>query len=190
MDHFADIPTHSAKRHKSCRILSPSQNTLSDTQQYVTNTAKFCPPLKTYSQTLSNTSSILSNSVPQSIYTQYAVPRFRSDRALILGNCYHTTPSRAFSRLSPPSQPARPTCRAKRCPRHVQSSVRKSNGNDVHSARPVGLMDKVSASGAGDSRFESWTGHTFCSLAPSKFRCSFSSGVLRWFPGGCTFFRE
>ena len=190
MDHFADIPTHSAKRHKSCQILSPSQNTLSDTQQYVTNTAKFCPPLKTYSQTLSNTSSILSNSVPQTIYTQYAVPRFRSDRALILGNCYHTTPSRAFSRLSPPSQPARPTCRAKRCPRHVQSSVRKSNGNDVHSARPVGLMDKVSASGAGDSRFESWTGHTFCSLAPSKFRCSFSSGVLRWFPGGCTFFRE
>ena len=68
MDHFADIPTHSAKRHKSCQILSPSQNTLSDTQQYVTNTAKFCPPLKTYSQTLSNTSSILSNSVPK----QYA----------------------------------------------------------------------------------------------------------------------
>ena len=91
MDHFADIPTHSAKRHKSCRILSSSQNTLSDTQQYVTNTAKFCPPLKTYSQTLSNTSSILSNSVPQTIYTQYAVSRFRSDRALILGNCYHTT---------------------------------------------------------------------------------------------------
>ena len=26
-------------------------------------------------------------------------------------------------------------------------------------ARPVGLMDKVSASGAGDSRFESWAGH-------------------------------
>ena len=82
MDHFADIPTHSAKRHKSCRILSPSQNTLSDTQQYVTNTAKFCPPLKTYSQTLSNTSSILSNSVPQTINTQSAVSRFRSDRAL------------------------------------------------------------------------------------------------------------
>ena len=82
MDHFADIPTHSAKRHKSCQILSPSQNTLSDTQQYVTNTAKFCPPLKTYSQTLSNTSSILSNSVPQTINTQSAVSRFRSDRAL------------------------------------------------------------------------------------------------------------
>ena len=132
MDHFADIPTHSAKRHKSCQILSPSQNTLSDTQQYVTNTAKFCSPLKTTSQTPSNTStilsnsvpllkrplrhpvkrqqscqilsplkthsqtssqtsSILSNSVPQTIYTQYAVSRFRSDRALILGNCYHTT---------------------------------------------------------------------------------------------------
>ena len=27
--------------------------------------------------------------------------------------------------------------------------------------RPVGLMDKASASGAGDSRFESWAGHTF-----------------------------
>ena len=25
--------------------------------------------------------------------------------------------------------------------------------------RPVGLMDKASASGAGDSRFESWAGH-------------------------------
>ena len=24
---------------------------------------------------------------------------------------------------------------------------------------PVGLMDKASASGAGDSRFESWVGH-------------------------------
>ena len=24
---------------------------------------------------------------------------------------------------------------------------------------PVGLMDKASASGAGDSRFESWAGH-------------------------------
>ena len=48
MDHFADIPTHSAKRRKSCQILSPSQDTLSDTQQYVTNSAKFCPPLKTH----------------------------------------------------------------------------------------------------------------------------------------------
>ena len=27
------------------------------------------------------------------------------------------------------------------------------------SHRPVGLMDKASASGAGDSRFESWAGH-------------------------------
>ena len=26
---------------------------------------------------------------------------------------------------------------------------------------PVGLMDKASASGAGDSRFESWAGHLF-----------------------------
>ena len=26
---------------------------------------------------------------------------------------------------------------------------------------PVGLMDKASASGAGDSRFESWAGHYF-----------------------------
>ena len=26
-------------------------------------------------------------------------------------------------------------------------------------SRPVGLMDKASASGAGDSRFESWAGH-------------------------------
>lgn len=29
---------------------------------------------------------------------------------------------------------------------------------------PVGLMDKASASGAGDSRFESWAGHIFMNL--------------------------
>ena len=35
--------------------------------------------------------------------------------------------------------------------------------------RPVGLMDKASASGAGDSRLESWAGHFFkqrCVHAP------------------------
>ena len=35
--------------------------------------------------------------------------------------------------------------------------------------RPVGLMDKVSASGAGDSRLESWAGHFVkqrCAHAP------------------------
>ena len=34
--------------------------------------------------------------------------------------------------------------------------------------RPVGLMDKASASGAGDSRFESWAGHfcIMCARAP------------------------
>lgn len=32
----------------------------------------------------------------------------------------------------------------------------------VASQGPVGLMDKASASGAGDSRFESWAGHCFC----------------------------
>ena len=30
---------------------------------------------------------------------------------------------------------------------------------------PVGLMDKASASGAGDSKFESWAGHSRSSLA-------------------------
>ena len=30
----------------------------------------------------------------------------------------------------------------------------------VASRRSVGLMDKVSASGAGDSRFESWADHS------------------------------
>ena len=29
------------------------------------------------------------------------------------------------------------------------------------SSGPVGLMDKASASGAGDSRFESWAGHAY-----------------------------
>ena len=46
--------------------------------------------------------------------------------------------------------------------------------------RPVGLMDKASASGAGDSRFESWAGHTFCLPAPPEFTRSFPSDVLRW----------
>ena len=32
-----------------------------------------------------------------------------------------------------------------------------------HSRWPVGLMDKASASGAGDSRFESWAGHIIAS---------------------------
>ena len=35
-------------------------------------------------------------------------------------------------------------------------------GHEVNPWRwPVGLMDKASASGAGDSRFESWAGHAF-----------------------------
>ena len=33
--------------------------------------------------------------------------------------------------------------------------------DDLISAWPVGLMDKASASGAGDSKFESWAGHLF-----------------------------
>ena len=45
---------------------------------------------------------------------------------------------------------------------------------------PVGPMDKASASGAGDSRFESWAGHTFCLPAPSRFTRSFPCEVLRW----------
>ena len=32
---------------------------------------------------------------------------------------------------------------------------------------PVGLMDKVSASGAGDSRYESWAGQLICGVASS-----------------------
>ena len=35
----------------------------------------------------------------------------------------------------------------------MQEDPPKSNNG------PVGLMDKASASGAGDSRFESWAGH-------------------------------
>ena len=35
--------------------------------------------------------------------------------------------------------------------------------NDVN--WPVGLMDKASASGAGDSRFESWAGHLIPNFA-------------------------
>ena len=39
--------------------------------------------------------------------------------------------------------------------------------------RPVGLMDKASASGAGDSRFESWAGQKRC-----------SDGEWQWCGGG------
>ena len=35
---------------------------------------------------------------------------------------------------------------------------------------PVGLMDKASASGAGDSRFESWAGQKHAYLCPLSFR--------------------
>ena len=69
------------------------------------------------------------------------------------------TPLRAFPRLFPPSRPAWLTFYAERCPRHFHASVRNLDENDAPSARPVGLMDKASASGAGDSRFESWAGH-------------------------------
>ena len=33
---------------------------------------------------------------------------------------------------------------------------------------PVGLMDKASASGAGDSRFESWAGQLMCGVASTS----------------------
>ena len=34
---------------------------------------------------------------------------------------------------------------------------------------PVGLMDEASASGAGDSRFESWAGHPCPAFGPSRW---------------------
>lgn len=40
------------------------------------------------------------------------------------------------------------------CRRHRRDAAGAFRG-------PVGLMDKASASGAGDSRFESWAGHCF-----------------------------
>ena len=39
-------------------------------------------------------------------------------------------------------------------------------------------MDKASASGAGDSRFESWAGHTLCLCWPPKFTHPFRSDAL------------
>ena len=45
--------------------------------------------------------------------------------------------------------------------------------------RPVGLMDKASAPGAGDSRFESWAGHLFaCMLCSLMKFCSAWSLIL------------
>ena len=48
------------------------------------------------------------------------------------------------------------------CPVHFSGWVIDSN-----CAWPVGLMDKASASGAGDSRFESWAGHV-CFVSAEK----------------------
>ena len=58
-----------------------------------------------------------------------------------LQTCTQLSPRHStFPRLKPA---ALPTVRCARCP----------------GKGPVGLMDKASASGAGDSRFESWAGH-------------------------------
>ena len=46
------------------------------------------------------------------------------------------------------------------------SVVGMGAASSVVAQRPVGLMDKASASGAGDSRFESWAGHCFICLLP------------------------
>ena len=46
--------------------------------------------------------------------------------------------------------------------------------------RPVGLMDKASASGAGDSRFESWAGHS-CLLWMTL--AAKTAGILAWEKG-------
>ena len=43
---------HPLIRHQSCQILSPSQDTLSDTQQYVINPVKFCPHLNAGGQVM------------------------------------------------------------------------------------------------------------------------------------------
>ena len=61
------------------------------------------------------------------------------------------------------------------CHPDQQSCISNLGSNAASSARPVGLMDKASASGAGDSRFESWAGHTFCGRWPWKFTHPFSS---------------
>ena len=44
-------------------------------------------------------------------------------------------------------------------------ALRDGGRGYTHFAWPVGLMDKASASGAGDSRFESWAGHFFLHCA-------------------------
>ena len=75
------------------------------------------------------------------------------------------TPSRAFPRLFPPSRPARLTFYASIANATSSHPAGNPSENDAHSARPVGLMDKASASGAGDSRFESWAGHFLCNTS-------------------------
>ena len=49
---------------------------------------------------------------------------------------------------------------------------------------PVGLMDKASASGAGDSRFESWAGHM--GKAAMLKKAGFACLLGRWHPGRWT----
>ena len=59
------------------------------TLQNVTNLAKFCPPLKTHSQTRSNTSPILLNSVPLSKHTlRHSAIRHQSCQILSPNNMH------------------------------------------------------------------------------------------------------
>ena len=44
---------------------------------------------------------------------------------------------------------------------------------------PVGLMDKASASGAGDSRFESWAGHFLEQHQPGCHACSIDEIIFK-----------
>ena len=53
------------------------------------------------------------------------------------------------------------TLRHPSCCRHCATRVDYCLSRGTGPKWPVGLMDKASASGAGDSRFESWAGHSF-----------------------------
>ena len=59
---------------------------------------------------------------------------------------------------------------------------------------PVGLMDKASASGAGDSRFESWAGHIedspYSASAPPKHEAVEHASTLRQQGLGCAFHKQ
>ena len=64
---------------------------------------------------------------------------------------------------------------------HLRVGAGASAENELGTTGPVGLMDKASASGAGDSRFESWAGHAITrEPAHAGNKASRTEHYLQW----------